>query len=66
MSDRSGNAACDRAGEVESRAPMARVGIDLLEIERLERALERRPGLRGMNWVSTPSLRRKCRMKLPT
>lgn len=45
MSDRSGNSAYDRAGEVESRAPMARVGIDLLEIERLERALARRPRL---------------------
>ena len=29
-------------------------------------ALERRPGLRGMNCVSTPSLRKKCRIKLPT
>src|SRR5512144_2921947 len=45
MSDRSGSGAYDGAGEVESRAPMARVGIDLLEIERLERALARRPGL---------------------
>ena len=45
MSDRSGSAAFDRAGEVESRAPMARVGIHLLEIERLERALARRPRL---------------------
>ena len=45
MSDRSGSAACDRAREVESRARMARVGIDLLEIERLERALARRPRL---------------------
>ena len=45
MSDRSGSAAYDGAGEVESRAPMARVGIDLLEIDRLERALARRPRL---------------------
>ena len=45
MSDRSGSVAYDRAREVESRAPMARVGIDLLEIERLERALARRPRL---------------------
>src|SRR5512144_2717844 len=45
MSDRSGSGAYDGAGEVESRAPMARVGIDLLEIERLERALARRPRL---------------------
>src|SRR3954465_13064672 len=45
MSDRSGSVACNRAGQVESRAPMARVGLDLLEIERLERALARRPRL---------------------
>jgi holo-[acyl-carrier protein] synthase len=45
MSDRSGSAAHDGAGEVDLRAPMARVGIDLLEVERLERALERRPRL---------------------
>src|SRR5215207_5966125 len=34
-----------RIWRVESRSPMGHVGIDLLEIERLERALARRPRL---------------------